>query len=293
MALWGCNLKEVESFIKYIECLKLKVNQDKDFRLNLLQQGGNYQHTKSNFQKFTSFLRYSSKMSGGRFYRVRRSQEGVPYTSRKELIYPGPNPEHKDRMNNTSFCVLYTSFHEFTAMAESRLNDDYIGGGFQLTRFSTDKEIAYYKLGLFSEVYLNSPRDSKEVKQHIENILGPNASDRIVKGFSALECAIADVLYGSGDDYHVLSSIMADAIFTDNPEIDAIAYPSIQNRYGVNFAFTQRCADSLIIEYSSLNKLTRVYKDGYFEYHSEQECLDFLEDENYVFSKIDVLGTFR
>ncbi len=37
MALWGCNLKEVESFIKYIECLKLKVNQDKDFRLDLLQ----------------------------------------------------------------------------------------------------------------------------------------------------------------------------------------------------------------------------------------------------------------
>jgi hypothetical protein len=232
-------------------------------------------------------------MSGGQFYRVRRAPDAMPYTSRKELIYPDPDPTHKDRMNNTSFRVLYTSFHEFTAMAECRLSADEVETYFQLTRFSTDKSIAYYKLGMFSEAHLNSPRDSAEVNEYIKNILGSDVSDRTVKGFSALECAVADVLYGEGDDYHVLSSIMADAIFTDNPEIDAIAYPSVQNRYGMNFAFTQHCADALKIDYSCLNKLVKVYKNGYFEYRTEQECFDFEDLESFDFSAVDMHGSFR
>lgn len=287
MALWACNLREVEDFRRYLDALKAKVNSDEGLRLDLLKPGPSYHQTKSNFQRFTSFLRYTRKMEGGSFYRVRRSETGEPYTSRKDLIYPEPNIEHKDRMNNTSFRVLYTSFHEFTAMAESRLAGDYIGNKFQLTRFSTAKEISYYQLGVFSEVYLNSPRHSKQVNEYLGQMLGGAASDRVVKGFSALECAIADVLYGNDDDYHVLSSIMADAILTDNPTIDAIAYPSMQNRYGINFAFTKTFADSLKIEYSVLNKLTAVYEGGYFDYVSEFECLDFPADDGYLFKSVE------
>lgn len=293
MAIWGCNLKEVESLVGYVEWLRSEMIRNQSFRAELLQYGECYQSVKDNFQKFTSFLRYHSKIMGGRFYRVRRAKDGVPYTSRKELVYPEPNPEHQDRMNNTSFRVLYTSFHEFTAMAETRLGEGDIDERFQLTRFSTDKEISYYELGLFSEVYLNSPRDSEEVNQKIRKIIGAGASDRLVRGFSALECAIADVLYGGGEDYHILSSIMADAIFTDNPDLDAIAYPSIQNRYGMNFAFTQRFADTLRVEYSCLNRLTKVYKNGYYEYHTIHECLEFDDSDCYEFKEIDVLGTFR
>jgi len=288
MAILGCNLDETENFHKEVEKLRRKIIDDQDFRLKLSQQTKTYQGVKDFFSTFIAFLQYELPLYCHDFYRVRRSEvEGVPYSSKKDLIYPSkPNAEHKDRMNNTSFRVLYTSFHEFTAMAENRMGHDFIARTFQLTRFTTSKPLKVYELGLFSDLYLNSPGAAELSRQRKIQLLGSDATDRIVRGYSALECAMAEVLYDQTDGYHYLSSILADAIFS-NTEVDAILYPSVQNRYGVNIAFRKECADSLDITYSSLNRLEKVYRNGFYQYRTEMECLDFSNPEKFTFSSTD------
>lgn len=186
-------------------------------------------------------------------------------------------------MNNTSFRVLYTSLHEFTAMAESRITSDFLGGKFQLTKFSTNKPIKVYRLGLFSELYLNTPRDSDLVKNKTAELLGQGDHDRTIQGYSALEVAMSNILYDQEKDYHILSSILADAIFSTDKSIDAIMYPSMQNRYGINIAFNKKSADTLQITYSAMNKVTEVHKNGFFRYMTEMECCDFSAPENLIF----------
>jgi len=184
-------------------------------------------------------------------------------------------------MNNTLFRVLYTSFHEFTAMAETRINDSFIGKHFQLTRFSIDRPIKVFKLGMFSEIHLNAPRDSEFTKKSMEEFFGGQGHDGTMKGFSALECAMADILYGTGDKYYVLSSILADAIFSTNPSIEAIMYPSMQNRFGINIAIKQQVSELMKIEYSCLNRAEGVYANGFYKCVTVEECTDFSDEKKF------------
>lgn len=283
----GCNLNEVEEFAETIKKLRKKIESNESYKDELLNQGGEYHKIKEYFRNFCSFIRYQFDIDCKNFYRIRKTENNVPYTLKKDLIYPEPSLSQEDRMSNTSFRVLYTSFHRFTAMAESRIDKSFIGKTFQLTRFSTDKPLTVFKLGLFSELSLNSPTNSNDVKDQLKIMFGAAGHAETALGYSALECSIADVLYSQENGYHILSSIMADAIFSSNPKIDAILYPSVQNRYGMNLAIKKECADTLQIKYSSLNRLTSAYSNGFYHYYTEMECADFPINDKYKFKKTE------
>lgn len=291
--IMGCSLDEVENFTKEINKVRKKLINNEAYRSNVIAQKDEYTFIKEYFQNFSRFLRYSDKAEINKLYRVRKLENDIPYSSRKELIYPEPNLDDKDRMNNTAFRVLYTSFHEFTAMAETRIDRSFIDKYFQLTRFSTNHPLTIYQLGVFSRLHLNTPRDSEYVKKEMKEMFGSEGHDSTVQGYSALECAISDVLYDKNDGYHILSSILADAIFSENPEMDAFLYPSMQNRYGINLAVKKDRADMLDVSYSSLNKLTAVYGNGFFKYSTEMESLDFSDPEKYIFTKTKGSCCFR
>lgn len=260
--LLGCSLEEVIHFEKEINKLKKELKENEHYRNDVINCGNYYDEIKQFFQKFCKFLNYIEKIDGYEFYRIRKNKSDKPFTTRKELIYPEANPSHKDRMNNKNFRVLYVSLNEYTAMAEARLDNNYINKNFQLTRFSANNSLTVYKLGMFSELYFNTDRDSKYTQEIIKKLFNENITDRLIQGYSAIECALADILYDKTEDYHILSSILADAIFSLNPSIDAIMYPSMQNRYGINLAIKKECADVLDIKYTSLNQLVEVYKNG-------------------------------
>jgi hypothetical protein len=289
----GCNLDEVENFITKIKGVQERIWKDDSYRLDILNHGQQYGVLKNYLTKFVSFLRYSEEASCSTFYRVRKSENGEPYPSVKDLKYPDPDVNHEDRMNNTSFRVLYTSLHEFTAMAESRINDSFLGKNFQLTRFSAAKPLKVYRLGLFSELYLNNPRDSELVRNKTEKLLGSGDHDRTIQGYSALEVALSNILYDQENGYHILSSILADVIFSTDNNIEAIMYPSMQNRYGTNVAFNQKSADALHISYSTMNRITAIHKNGFFRYVTEMECIDFSTPENLVYTLVAPRTTYR
>lgn len=287
MAIFGCSLEETREFINQTTKIQNHLETDKRFLAKLLNQEVEYLKIKEYFSNFLRFLRYPKDLKVESIYRVRKCGESAtPFNQRNELGYPPPSTDHHDRMNNTAFRVLYTSFHEYTAMSETRIDRDYIGKYFQLTRFSANKPIKVYEIGLFSELYFNSPRDSEFVKNKTKEIFGEVGHDTTVRGYSALECAIAGILYNKGDKYHILSSILADAIFATNSEVEAIMYPSMQNRYGINLAIKKDLADKLSIKYTCLNLLEDSYGNGFYKYKTIKECVENLEDEILCFNEI-------
>lgn len=212
-----------------------------------------------------------------RFYRVRPLEE-----HEKKGVFEIDGLKYKKngsgrfgRMNNHSLNVMYTSYHEFTAISECRLkNEDW----FQLTRFESTKPINYYEIGIFSKIYFNTPRDSDLYKRNLKDVLGLEGNmDTAVRGFAALESALMDGIYSNHDDEisYLVSSVIADAIFSVYSDIDAVMFPSQQQRNGINIAFREEAADTLKITYSCVNKINNKYKTGAYKYRTYHECLEF------------------
>jgi hypothetical protein len=291
VAIRGFNLDQTRQFELDVNSLRDKIETDSEFKNKLLDNGTEYENIKNYFEDVARYLQYPTEVQIEHFYRVRKLDNEIPFTAREELIYPKANKKHEDRMNNISFRVLYVSLHEFTAMAETRINESYIGNYFQLTKFTTTQDFKVYKLGMFSELHFNAPRDSEYVKGEMEKHFGNPNHNSTVQGYSALECAIADVLYDQRDGYHILSSIMADAIFSVNPTIDAIIYPSLQNKYGINLAIRKNFSDKLKISYTAVKQLDDVYGNGFFKYRTIQDCLNEDNLDEFILSKVE--GTCR
>ena len=178
-------------------------------------------------------------------------------------------------------------------MAETRLDESCINNYFQLTKFSAKMDFKLFKLGQFCELYKEMPRDSEFVKARMTEWFGSPDHDRTVQGYAALECTIADILYDQEDDYHILSSIMADSIFTVNDSIEAIMYPSVKNRYGANLAVKKELADNLEVTASYVNKLEDAYSNGFFKYQTIKECSGFSDGNLLEFSDVEKIGDFR
>lgn len=293
MTVMGFNLDETKSFIKEVKSLRSKIKVDPEFKRKILFHKSEYFSIKDYFKKIVRFLKYTNTINIENFYRVRKVDGDNPFTSKSGVMYPAPNIEHEDRMNNTSFSVLYVSFNEFTAMAETRMDKSFVGKNFQLTRFSTDKEFTIFKLGLFSELYLNSPRDSEYVKSEMVKLFGSENHNKTIQGYAALECAISEVLYAQDDDHHVLSSILADAIFSENPDVEALLYPSMQNRYGLNLAIKKEFADTLTISHTALNCLIEVYDNGFYKYSTLKDCIDCSNAEQFIFVETEGQCVYR
>lgn len=291
MAIHGFNLDQTRKFEVEIKSLRRRLMVDLDFKERVLSNKIEYQRIKDFFMGNLLFLQYSFNVNIKYLYRVRKLDNAEPFKVRDELLYPPACLQHKDRMSNMSSRVLYVSFHEYTAMAETRIDDSYVNNYFQLTKFSANRNIVAFKLGQFIELYKETPRDSEIVNAKMTEFFGSHHHDGTIQGYAALECAIADILYCQEDDYHILSSIMADAIFTTNTSIEAIIYPSVQNRYGTNLALKKELADSLEIKASFVNKLEDVYSNGFFKYKTIMECLSFYKDEEFVFSDLRTKGS--
>lgn len=195
-------------------------------------------------------------------------------------------------MNNASFRVLYTSLNELTAMSEARLNTKKVGQRFQLTQFRSAQVLRAYNLGDFSRAHLNLPRKSKLYEDFCMNYLGTKDGDKIVQGYAALECALYKVLYSSDEYSYVLSSLLADAIFSAHETIDAISYPTQQSSFGINVAFRQAAADKLKIENSYVNELTGIYSNGFYAYRTLKSCSDFSSPENLRFEDLEPNGGY-
>lgn len=294
MAIHGFNLDQTRNFENEIKAFRERLKNDLEYKKRVLANKDEYLAIKQYFSEHLGFLQYTVEANIESLYRVRKLKNADPYRDRCELLYPPINIHHKDRMNNISSRVLYVSLHEFTAIAETRMDASSIGSYFQLTRFSANRKIRIFELGLFSEMYKETPRDSESFKKWMTECFGSPHHDDTIQGYAALECAIADILYDQEDDYHILSSIMADAIFTVNTSIEAIMYPSVQNRYGYNVAIKKELADTLEITASYVNKLEDVYSNGFYKYQTLKKSSSSFENPNLlVFSNVEGRCIYR
>lgn len=281
MAIWGVSLDEAERVKTDIEKI-FEILKSNNKALDEIAKGGNYYNQlKAYFCNWMRFVLTSSELPPKTpFYRVRHlnteNQNGIKNVS--GLKY-APKGTQFGRMSNHSLNVMYTSYHEYTAISESRLEE---GSWFQLTRFKSKKPIKYFELGLFSKLYFTTPRDSQFFKEQIKELFGvPDGMDTTVRGFAALESALMDGLYAIHDDSkfsYFLSSIIADAMFTEYKDIDAIMFPSLQQRFGINVGFKEEAVDKLEIDLTCVNQITKIFKTGNYQYNTHLQCTDFTND---------------
>lgn len=281
MAVWGVNLEEVKNFTEQMNQLRdlLKNTSEEIQKIEILNKNKDF------IKNFIKFLKYSNVIDSKNFicYRVRKCLESKPFVDVRDLLYPPKEKTSLGRMNDSSTILLYTSFNEFTAISESRISE--IGSYFQLTKFEAEEDIKIFNIGRFSQILFNSPRDSLFMQEIIRAEIG-DLSDGFIRGLSSLEQSIMDFLYNREEDYFI-SSYISNSIFSEM-EVDAIMYPSMQNKFGTNFAIKKSFVDnSLKIVYSNFNELTEVYKNGFFKYDTKQECIDFSIPHTLNFNLLD------
>ncbi|WIL44524.1 RES family NAD+ phosphorylase (plasmid) [Pantoea agglomerans] len=280
MAIWTVNLDEAESVKKSIESIFKTIITKPEALKNIKEGGHYYAQLKEYFIQWLKFLQTVNEFPlKTPFYRVRKLNDalfsGVPDI--KGLKY-APKGLQLGRMNNSSINVMYTSFHEYTAISESRLEE---GDRFQLTRFQSNRPVKYHELNMFSRLYFSTPRDSAEYKEAMRTLFRMEGTDTAVRGFASLESALMDGLYANHEDpeiSYLVSSIISDAIFTAYTDIDAVVLPSMQQRFGINVCFRETAADNLDITFSCVNQVEKVYNHGFYRYHTETECLDFTKE---------------
>ncbi len=170
MAIWGVGLDEAERVKNDIEKIFeiLKSNHE---ALDEISKGGNYyKHLKEYFRNWMRFVHTSSELPPETpFYRVRHlnteNQNGVDNIS--GLKY-APKGTKFGRMSNHSLNVMYTSYHEYTAISESRLEE---GNWFQLTRFKSKNRSNVSNLACFLNYILQPHETLSFLKIRLRNYL--------------------------------------------------------------------------------------------------------------------------
>ncbi len=279
MALLGLNLDQVMRFKEMLEEIKNRIKNDELYRNKIIFRECNEGIRVINiFKELLSFLRITNQIeTDTNLYRVRYiGDENINYYStREDLMYPPLKNTKLGRLNTTHKQILYTSFHEFTAIAESGIAENQ---RFQLTKFRTGN-ISFYKLGYFLNSYFQRPRDSKETNDFYRSIFGENFTDGFIMGLAAAENVLLSILNDKTEYSYYLSALLSEAIYEINPEIDAIMYNSIKDNTGINLAFFQESAEKLRIVYSCSNVLTRHYFDSFFNYKTTHEKIYHQEDD--------------
>lgn len=224
------------------------------------------------------------------FYRVRKfntdnQSEIKPYLKRDELIYPPK--QNINRMNLEGDKILYTSINPMTAMAEARLKE---GDYFQITKFKLKRDIPYYELGIFSEMYFNiTSINSRD--ELFKGFVGEiEFDDTLVKYNSALENLICDFLYDKKENHDDYESYIVPAHISKNIfkslSVEAIKYPTTLNRYGTNFVFNEKGTKKLDIIHSSVMIIEKKYSGGFYKVKSLYESSSCEDQNNITFEKI-------
>ena len=107
------------------------------------------------------------------------------------------------------------------------------------------------------------------------------------KEFAALECALMDTFYCSSKQSYLLSSFIAESIFLEFQDVDAIMYPTMLNKFGINFAIKKEFVDNhMKINHSFLNCLVEAYSNGFYKYNTKYELEEFLNDGKLKFTEV-------
>lgn len=205
-------------------------------------------------------------------WRVRKCNDGEGYGNLREIFYPPPEQTRAGRLNNAGQPVLYTSLHNFTALAEVAAEEgDYLHIiGFQI------KPPEKLKCAIIGEIF-NTHRSGRAklcetLGDGINKIL-INSDIRACRSWVFLDAffsmLLADKTAASSDYIH--SRIVADLINEKMPHIDAIYYMSVALENGVNLAIKPDAVNRLLhVSGTSVIKINRKYDFGIYDFSIER-----------------------
>jgi hypothetical protein len=241
------------------------------------------------FDDLIKYLRYTFKLCSDDihyFYRVRKidkSKDDFPFNNRGDLIYP--KDQDINRMNLKGEQILYTSINPMTAMAEAKLEE---GDYFQLTKFKLVKDVTYYELGIFSELYFNFT-SIKVRDDYFKGFTGEIGFDEnLVKFNSALEVFLCDLLYDKNENSSKYETYIIPAHISKNIfeclNVQAIKYPTVLNRYGTNFIFNKIGTEFLKIDETMVLMIEKKYSAGFYTFKTLYKSISCENENNIIFT---------
>lgn len=229
---------------------------------------------------------------GGEFLRVRALAPDCDITAVKDVIWPESQVIKPGRMDVDGHPVVYLASSAETALRETRVEDSLVA----LARFQALPGIPIRTCPIGEMVLLLRTGAGRMVnKENAKLLLGMLNACPVeqARAIAIADTFLSEILTTPGENYR-LTSLVSQAIFQKNLNIDAILYPSQVQTAGVNIAVrrdrfwlklglaavSQARAEHLAAGFfrlSSIKHVNGVYTSGKFQwaenYATEQSHL--------------------
>lgn len=232
---------------------------------------------------------------GGEFLRARALATDGEISAVKDVIWPEYQAIKPGRMNVDGHPVVYLASSAETALRETRVEDSIVA----LARFQTLPETPIRTCPIGEMVQLlRTGRGRMINEENAKSLLGMLNACPLEKAraMAIADTFLSEVLTTPGDNYR-LTSLISQAIFRKNLNVDAILYPSQMQIAGVNVAVrrdrfwqklglaavTQARAEHLAAGFfrlSNVRQVNGVYTSGKFQWaenHAADESHLLLE----------------
>lgn len=201
-------------------------------------------------------------------WRSRQAPDADGYRHHRDLHLPPTSLTPAGRLNDPGEPVLYLSLNQFSTFAEVAAKPgDHIH--IAAYRIKTPQKIRCAVVGEVYSVHRSARATTSDLLTEQINRLLCNSDYRAARSWVYMDAFVADLLsnLNAAQDNYEASRSIARRIFGQNPNVDAIWYPGIALRNGVNFALKPEAAHRLLeMQFAHVVRVERVFEFGIYDF---------------------------
>lgn len=244
-----------------------------------------YGEIRAKLQILTQDYKFLSRLVGTGFHvwRARKLTQKSPLLNVKELSYPPPQVTGVGRLNNANEPVFYGAIRKETALAEIELEEgDYVQlAGF---KFSENTNINLAMVGQFWYVFKTGRLAlGEDPEGSVNNYLNSLSPERAYKTLY-IDRFLAELLSdrNSSDKNYLHTRVLTKIIF-ERTNAEAVFYPSVKDKEGMNIAIKPLILD-MYFENSSCGvlKINNKLRYGMYDYESIYTARGLDKNKNFI-----------
>lgn len=222
---------------------------------------------------FAAYQVVSLEPEGFWYWRSRKT-EGRPWETISEMSHPQPSIAKVGRLNDSGAPKLYAADNPATALLETNVEE---GDIVQLIAF---REIPdqFFRFGVVGELHHVMKRGALRIlgntaaAQAISKMLNESPEEE-ARSMVYVDAFLDHILASANEREHsYVRSRSVAAMIHQQPGLDGIAYPSVPDPLGRNFAILpDAAAQKLRAVCSQLVRIKRLHRFGYVDYEVLQD----------------------
>jgi len=202
------------------------------------------------------------------FWRARKCIDENGFENISELGSPPKALTREGRLNEKNDPILYTSINQYSTLDEIKAEEgDYI----HIVAYEqiTDHPLCCGTIGEITHMNRWGSGLTSETVGNLLNNFMSNMPHEFGKSFVFTDAFLSSLLKDkkAQDTNYIHSRILANLIFSRNPQLDAIAYSGVALESSRNYAIKPLSAESsLQMAASFVLKITKKYKYGMYDF---------------------------